>query len=77
MEAPTICLLTNMCTAKPDIHPTDLGYRVLAGLILRQYLAGLPRFDRGRWGTSFGGCAPVGAKFLYETGSLTIKSSSK
>jgi lysophospholipase L1-like esterase len=48
-EEPTICLLTNMCTAKPDIHPTDLGYRVLAGVILRQYLAGLPRLDRGRW----------------------------
>lgn len=42
LEAPTICLLTNMCTAKPDIHPTDLGYRVLAGTILRQYLAALP-----------------------------------
>lgn len=54
LEGPTICLLTNMCTAKPDIHPTDLGYRVLAGVILRQYLAGLPRLDRGRW-RRFGG----------------------
>lgn len=48
LEGPTICLLTNMCTEKPDIHPTDLGYRVLAGVILRQYIAGLPRFDVGR-----------------------------
>jgi lysophospholipase L1-like esterase len=48
LEAPTICLLTNMCTEKPDIHPTDLGYRVLAGVILRQYIAGLPRFEVGR-----------------------------
>jgi lysophospholipase L1-like esterase len=43
-EGPTICLLTNMCTAKPDIHPTDLGYKVLAGVILQQYLAELPRY---------------------------------
>lgn len=51
LEGPTICLLTNMCTEKPDIHPTDLGYRVLAGVILRQYIAGLPRsgFGRVRW----------------------------
>lgn len=40
LEAPTICLLTNMCGEKPDIHPTDLGYQVLAGLIARQYFAG-------------------------------------
>lgn len=43
-EGPTICLLTNMCAEKPDIHPTDLGYKVLAGVILRQYLAELPRY---------------------------------
>ena len=36
-EQPTICLLTNMCTPLVDIHPTDLGYAVLAGTILRQY----------------------------------------
>lgn len=44
-EAPTICLLTNMCPppGKPtDIHPTDLGYAVLGDLILRQYLPGSP-----------------------------------
>jgi lysophospholipase L1-like esterase len=48
LEGPTICLLTNMCTEKPDIHPTDLGYRVLAGVVLRQYITGLPRFEVGR-----------------------------
>ncbi len=37
LEKPTICLLTNMCTPLVDIHPTDLGYAVLAGTILRQY----------------------------------------
>ncbi len=37
LERPTICLLTNMCTPLVDIHPTDLGYAVLAGTILRQY----------------------------------------
>ena len=36
-EQPTICLLTNMCTPLVDIHPTDLGYAVLAATILRQY----------------------------------------
>jgi lysophospholipase L1-like esterase len=41
LEAPTICLLTNMCTPLRDIHPTELGYRVLGGLILRQYVLGL------------------------------------
>lgn len=40
-EQPTLCLLTNMCTEKPDIHPTDAGYRVLAGLMIHQYLLGL------------------------------------
>jgi lysophospholipase L1-like esterase len=48
LEEPTICLLTNMCTEKPDIHPTDLGYHVLAGVILQQYLAGLLPRNRGR-----------------------------
>jgi lysophospholipase L1-like esterase len=48
-EAPTICLLTNMCTPLVDIHPTDLGYAVLAGLILRQYVFGLPPFERAPW----------------------------
>ncbi len=37
LEEPTICLLTNMCTPLEDIHPTDLGYAVLAGLIAKQY----------------------------------------
>ena len=42
LEAPAICLLTNMCTPLMDIHPTDLGYQVLAALILRRYLPGSP-----------------------------------
>jgi lysophospholipase L1-like esterase len=46
LEAPTICLLTNMCTPLVDIHPTDLGYAVLGGLILHQYVLGLPPFER-------------------------------
>jgi lysophospholipase L1-like esterase len=37
LEQPTICLLTNMCTPLVDIHPTDLGYAVLAGTILARY----------------------------------------
>ena len=37
LEEPTICLLTNMCTMLEDIHPTDLGYAVLAGVIAKQY----------------------------------------
>jgi lysophospholipase L1-like esterase len=37
LEEPTICLLTNMCTPLKDIHPTTLGYAVLAGLIAKQY----------------------------------------
>jgi lysophospholipase L1-like esterase len=49
LEAPTICLLTNMCTPLKDIHPTDLGYRVLGGLVLQQYVLGLPQFSRGPW----------------------------
>ena len=39
-EQPTICLLTNFCTPLQDIHPTDLGYLVLAGLVLRQDVFG-------------------------------------
>lgn len=35
-EHETICMLTNMCTPLEDIHPTDLGYMVLAGLLLEQ-----------------------------------------
>ncbi len=46
LEAPTICLLTNMCTPLVDIHPTDLGYAVLGGLVLHQYVLGLPPFQR-------------------------------
>jgi lysophospholipase L1-like esterase len=33
-----LCTLTNICTSLKDIHPTDLGYAVLGGLILGQYL---------------------------------------
>jgi lysophospholipase L1-like esterase len=50
LEAPTICLLTNMCTPLVDIHPTDLGYKVLGGLVLQQYVLGLPPFARGPLG---------------------------
>jgi lysophospholipase L1-like esterase len=50
LEAPTICLLTNMCTPLVDIHPTDIGYRVLGGLVLQQYVLGLPPLSRGPWG---------------------------
>ena len=49
LEAPTICLLTNMCTPLVDIHPTDLGYKVLGGLVLQQYVLGLPPLSRGPW----------------------------
>jgi lysophospholipase L1-like esterase len=42
LERPTICLLTNMCTPLVDIHPTTAGYGALAGVILRQYVFGLP-----------------------------------
>jgi lysophospholipase L1-like esterase len=41
-EQPTLCLLTNICTPLTDIHPTDLGYLVLAGLVFRQYVFGPP-----------------------------------
>jgi lysophospholipase L1-like esterase len=54
LEAPTICLLTNMCTPLVDIHPTDLGYKVLGGLVLQQYVRGLGAggrsFPRAPWG---------------------------
>jgi lysophospholipase L1-like esterase len=53
LEQPTICLLTNMCTPLVDIHPTDLGYKVLAGVILQQYFA-------GTWALRAGGTAPWG-----------------
>jgi lysophospholipase L1-like esterase len=46
-EQPTLCLLTNICTPLLDIHPTDLGYAVLGGLILHQYVLGLPPFEQG------------------------------
>jgi lysophospholipase L1-like esterase len=36
-EQPTLCLLTNICTPLADIHPTDLGYGVLAGVVAKQY----------------------------------------
>jgi lysophospholipase L1-like esterase len=53
LEAPTICLLTNMCTPLVDIHPTDLGYKVLGGLVLQQYVLGLGAggrpFPQGPW----------------------------
>ncbi len=38
LEQPTLCAFTNMCTPYEDIHPTDLGYAVLGGLIFNQYL---------------------------------------
>jgi len=37
LEQPTLCLLTNICTPLKDIHPTDLGYAVLAGIVARQF----------------------------------------
>jgi lysophospholipase L1-like esterase len=37
LEQPTLCLLTNICTPLVDIHPTNLGYAVLAGVIAGQY----------------------------------------
>ncbi len=37
-EQARVCLLTNFCTELHDIHPTDLGYAVLGGLVLKQYL---------------------------------------
>jgi lysophospholipase L1-like esterase len=37
LEQPAVCLLTNMCTPLVDIHPTDLGYAVLAGVLLGAY----------------------------------------
>jgi lysophospholipase L1-like esterase len=37
-EQPTLCTLTNICTSLKDIHPTDLGYAVLGGLVFSQYL---------------------------------------
>lgn len=46
LEQPTICLLTNMCTPLVDIHPTNLGYAALAGLVLQQYVLGLPVLQR-------------------------------
>ncbi|HST54494.1 MAG TPA: SGNH/GDSL hydrolase family protein [Solirubrobacteraceae bacterium] len=36
-EQPTLCVLTNICTPLVDIHPTDLGYLALAGVVARQY----------------------------------------
>jgi lysophospholipase L1-like esterase len=38
-EQPVLCTLTNICTSLKDIHPTTLGYAVLGGLVLKQYLA--------------------------------------
>jgi lysophospholipase L1-like esterase len=38
LEQPTLCTFTNICTPLKDIHPTDLGYAVLGGLIFGQYL---------------------------------------
>jgi lysophospholipase L1-like esterase len=39
LEQPTLCTLTNICTSLKDIHPTDLGYGVLGGLVFGQYLS--------------------------------------
>jgi lysophospholipase L1-like esterase len=41
-EQRRLCLLTNICTPLTDIHPTDLGYVVLAGLVFKQYVFGPP-----------------------------------
>jgi lysophospholipase L1-like esterase len=41
-EQATVCLLTNFCTPLMDIHPTDLGYAALAGLVFEQDLLGPP-----------------------------------
>jgi lysophospholipase L1-like esterase len=38
LEQSTLCTLTNICTSLKDIHPTDLGYAVLGGLVFGQYL---------------------------------------
>jgi lysophospholipase L1-like esterase len=38
LEATTICAFTNMCTPLVDIHPTDLGYAVLGGVVGAAYL---------------------------------------
>jgi lysophospholipase L1-like esterase len=38
LEQPTLCTFTNICTSLKDIHPTDLGYAVLGGLVFGQYL---------------------------------------
>jgi len=38
LEQPTLCTFTNICTTLKDIHPTDLGYAVLGGLVFGQYL---------------------------------------
>ena len=35
-----------MCTPLVDIHPTDFGYAALAGLVLQQYVLGLPALQR-------------------------------
>jgi lysophospholipase L1-like esterase len=37
-EQARLCTLTNICTSLKDIHPTDLGYAVLGGLVFRQYV---------------------------------------
>ncbi len=38
LQQPTICLLTDMWAPLTDMRPTDLGYEVLAILVLRQCL---------------------------------------
>jgi len=35
-EAGDICSLTHVCTLPPDPHPTDAGYRLMAGLLERE-----------------------------------------
>jgi lysophospholipase L1-like esterase len=44
VEQPTLCVLTNICTPLVDIHPTDLGYAVLAGVLLHSYSFGWPAY---------------------------------
>jgi lysophospholipase L1-like esterase len=42
-EQPTLCLLTHICDEPvKDIHPTDAGYAVLAGIVLDRFSSAPP-----------------------------------
>lgn len=45
-EEPAICTFTGMCQTPYDIHPTNLGYSVMADLVLQQYYSNKPRQNR-------------------------------